>query len=65
MNPVDLIKNNVANALTQAGYTSGTALFYAQDAADHFKKVSSFSSKGPYSDCLAYAKKRAKQGTRK
>lgn len=65
MKPVDLIKNSVANALTQAGYTPGTAMFYANDAADYYKRMSNPTSKGPYADCLAYATKRAKQGVRK
>ena len=63
MTPVELIKNSVASALTQDGYTAMQAQRYADDAALFFRTTTKF-QKGAYADCLAHARKIAKQGIR-
>jgi hypothetical protein len=64
MNPIDLIKKSVETALVQDGYSPAHAMVYAKDAAQHFKTTTKFKH-GAYADCLAHARKMAKQGVRK
>jgi hypothetical protein len=63
MTPIELIKESVASALTQDGYTPMQAQRYSNDAANHFKTTTKF-KKGAFADCLAHARKIAKQGIR-
>ena len=64
MNAIDLIKKSVQAQLERDGYSSGVALRYSTDAAEHFKAASSFKN-GAYAACLLHARNNAKQGASK
>lgn len=60
MNTHEFIQTNIEKALIKDGFSAAAAFSASHDALDLYKQKSSF-KKGPLDECLAHARKKAKE----
>jgi len=60
MSPHEFIKASIDKELAKLGYDPAVCLLAADDAVDYYKRTAHF-KKGALADCIAHAKRRAKE----